>query len=166
MKPKHQRLVLALLALAAVGGASGLALSALKDQAAFFYAPGDVVGKPLPFNTEPAKRGTPAGVLGYPGGGGFRADRAAILDVFTAIGRNIYNQGRTARDVYSIQANVVPGNSGGPLVNAQGDVIGVIFATSTTYNNVGYALSLQRVTDEVASARTTNQPVGTGSCAE
>lgn len=48
MKPKHQRLVLGLLALAAIGGASGLALSALKDQAAFFYAPGDMKGKPLP----------------------------------------------------------------------------------------------------------------------
>ncbi len=50
MKPKHQRLVLGLLALAAVGGASGLALSALKDQAAFFYAPGDVAGRPLPLD--------------------------------------------------------------------------------------------------------------------
>ncbi|WP_448661059.1 cytochrome c maturation protein CcmE [Sphingomonas sp. CJ20] len=48
MKAKHQRLVLGLLALAAIGGASGLALSALQDQAAFFYAPGDVQGKPLP----------------------------------------------------------------------------------------------------------------------
>ncbi len=48
MKAKHQRLVLGLLALGAVGGASALALSALKDQAAFFYAPGDLIGKPLP----------------------------------------------------------------------------------------------------------------------
>ncbi|NIJ20512.1 cytochrome c-type biogenesis protein CcmE [Sphingomonas naasensis] len=48
MKPKHQRLVLGLLALGAVLGASGLALSALRDEAAFFYAPGDVAGKPLP----------------------------------------------------------------------------------------------------------------------
>jgi cytochrome c-type biogenesis protein CcmE len=48
MKPKHQRLVLGLLALAAIGGASALALSALQDQAAFFYAPGDVVGKGVP----------------------------------------------------------------------------------------------------------------------
>lgn len=48
MKPKHQRLVLGLLAVAAIGGASALALSALQDQAAFFYAPGDVAGKPLP----------------------------------------------------------------------------------------------------------------------
>ena len=50
MKPKHQRLVLGLLALAAVGGASALALSALQDQAAFFYAPGDVAGKAPPLD--------------------------------------------------------------------------------------------------------------------
>ncbi len=48
MKAKHQRLTLALLAVAAVIGAALLALSALKDQAAFFYAPGDVKKAELP----------------------------------------------------------------------------------------------------------------------
>lgn len=48
MKAKHQRLVLGLLALGAIGGASALALSALKDQAAFFYAPGDVAAGGAP----------------------------------------------------------------------------------------------------------------------
>ena len=43
MKPKNQRLTLALLALVAVIGAGLLALTALKDQAAYFYTPGDVV---------------------------------------------------------------------------------------------------------------------------
>lgn len=42
MKAKHQRLTLALLALAAMLGAVLLAMSALKDQAAYFYAPADV----------------------------------------------------------------------------------------------------------------------------
>jgi len=50
MKPKHQRLVLGLLAVGAVLGASALAMSALRDQAAFFYAPADVRGKPLPLD--------------------------------------------------------------------------------------------------------------------
>ncbi len=48
MKAKHQRLTLVLLAVGAVGGASLLALSSLKDQAAFFYAPGDVKKDGLP----------------------------------------------------------------------------------------------------------------------
>lgn len=48
MKPRHQRLTLALLALAAVVAAGVLALSALKDQAAFFYAPSDVKRDGLP----------------------------------------------------------------------------------------------------------------------
>ena len=48
MKAKHQRLTLALVALVAVVGAGILALSALKDQAAFFYAPGDVKKTGLP----------------------------------------------------------------------------------------------------------------------
>jgi cytochrome c-type biogenesis protein CcmE len=48
MKPKHQRLTFALLALGAVVVAGLLALSALKDQAAFFYAPSDVRRDGLP----------------------------------------------------------------------------------------------------------------------
>ena len=41
MKAKNQRLILALLALAAIVGAALLAMSALKDQAAYFYTPSD-----------------------------------------------------------------------------------------------------------------------------
>ena len=48
MKAKHQRLTLALLAVAAVIAAALLALSALQDQAAFFYAPSDVKKSGLP----------------------------------------------------------------------------------------------------------------------
>ncbi len=48
MKAKHQRLTLALLALAAIVAAGLLALSALQDQAAFFYAPSDVRKDGLP----------------------------------------------------------------------------------------------------------------------
>jgi cytochrome c-type biogenesis protein CcmE len=42
VKPKSQRLTLLLLAAAAVLGAVLLAMSALRDQAAYFYTPGDL----------------------------------------------------------------------------------------------------------------------------
>ncbi|MFC3441190.1 cytochrome c maturation protein CcmE [Sphingobium rhizovicinum] len=51
MKAKHQRLFLALAALVAIIGAGLLAVSALKDEAAYFYAPNDVKTK----GVEPGK---------------------------------------------------------------------------------------------------------------
>ena len=51
MKAKHQRLVLAVTALVALIGAGLLAASALKDEAAYFYAPYDVKTK----GVEPGK---------------------------------------------------------------------------------------------------------------
>ena len=50
MKPKNQRLVLLVLAVVAVLGAVLLAMSALRSQAAFFYAPGDVAARGLPLD--------------------------------------------------------------------------------------------------------------------
>ncbi len=48
MKAKNQRLTLLVIAIAAVLGAVLLAMSALKDQAAYFYAPGDLAREELP----------------------------------------------------------------------------------------------------------------------
>lgn len=48
MTRKNQRLTLALLALGAVAAAALLALSALRDQASFFYSPSDVRADGLP----------------------------------------------------------------------------------------------------------------------
>ena len=50
MKAKNQRLTLLVLAIAAVLAAVVLAMSALKDQAAYFYAPADVARKGLPLD--------------------------------------------------------------------------------------------------------------------
>jgi len=50
VKRKNQRLVLLLLAIGAMLGAILLAMSAVRDRAAFFYAPGDVAAKGLPLD--------------------------------------------------------------------------------------------------------------------
>ena len=111
-------------------------------------------------------RGTKAAVLGYPGGGPLTAGGAQIIDEFTARGRDIYGNGLTEREVYSLAAKVIPGNSGGPVIMADGSVIGVIFAQSTTYDSVGYALSTPQLTSAISQAQAQDRAVSTGNCAD
>jgi len=123
-------------------------------------------GKPLTIDTNDQPFNTPGVVLGYPGGGDFNAQAAAVIDHFSAYGRNIYRQGNTVRDVYSLHAHIIPGNSGGPLIGKDGQVLGIVFATSTTYNNVGYALTGHQVAGELATAERSTTVYSTGSCSE
>ncbi len=109
---------------------------------------------------------TPGAVLGYPGGGSFTAVAASIISQLSATGQNIYGNGNITRSIYEINAQVIPGNSGGPLININGKVIGVVFAQSTTYAHVGYALTTNKVIPQLTQAENNNQDVSTGSCAE
>jgi S1-C subfamily serine protease len=124
-----------------------------------------LTGSPLAISDSTAANNTPSVVLGFPGGGNFSASPALVLSSFTATGRNIYDQGDTNRSIYEIKAKVIPGNSGGPLVNAKGTVIGIVFAESTAYNNVGYALTMQQPLNEIHQAIKRDKTVSTGACA-
>jgi S1-C subfamily serine protease len=109
-------------------------------------------------------RGTPGAVLGYPGGGGLTAGAGAVRRELTAVGRDIYGESTVERQVYEMQASVRPGNSGGPFVDIEGDVIGVVFAASTTDPHVGYALTSPEVIPEVNESEGRTQPTSTGDC--
>lgn len=126
----------------------------------------NLAGKPLILSGAHLSQNTAAAVLGYPGGGAFTANPASVLDEFTATGRNIYGKGATKRDVYEIAANVIPGNSGGPLVTADGTVVGVVFAESTAYNNVGYSLAMNPVISAINQAAARGTTASTGTCAK
>jgi S1-C subfamily serine protease len=125
-----------------------------------------LAGKPLPIDLGNINAGTPGAVVGYPGGGSFNASPAAVMEEFDAIGQNIYGTQKTERDVYEIQADVIPGNSGGPLIEENGSVMGVVFAESTTYSHVGYALAMEKVSTEINQAANSNTQVSTRQCAE
>ncbi len=118
----------------------------------------------LPLDPDKATRGAQAAVLGYPGGGPFTVVPAGVMAEFEAQGRDIYGLGLTVRDVYEIQAVVRPGNSGGPLVEPDGQVIGVVFSRSTTNGDIGYALASPGVLSRVLRAEDRTAPVGTGPC--
>jgi S1-C subfamily serine protease len=66
--------------------------------------------------------------------------------------------------VYSLKGAVQPGNSGGPLVDKDGEVIGMIFAESTVYDTVGYALQMDSVIHKFNAAKDRIAAVDTGSC--
>lgn len=119
----------------------------------------------LSVSTQTTYRDTQAVVLGYPGGGPLTYGPAGVMATFNATGRDIYGQGLTTRLVYEIEAIVRPGNSGGPLLNLNGQVIGVVFSRSTTNPNVGFALASPAVDQEILSGENSTQGVSTGACA-
>ena len=118
----------------------------------------------LTLDASTAPSGTQAAVVGYPEDGPLSVAPAAVAAQLTAQGRNIYNEGTVTREVYQIDANVQPGNSGGPLVDASGQVIGVVFSRSTAYSDVGYALASPGVRARVLPAAARTAPVTTGAC--
>jgi S1-C subfamily serine protease len=122
------------------------------------------LGPVLPISTTLADRGTQAALLGYPENGGLTIDPAGVTAEITAIGKDIYNNGTVTRGVYALAANVLPGNSGGPLVGPGGQVIGVVFSRSTVYSDVGYALTSPGVLSRVQAAEAHHGAVSTGPC--
>jgi S1-C subfamily serine protease len=122
------------------------------------------LGPVLHIDPDLVARGTQAAILGYPEDGPLTVDPAGVTQEITATGRDIYNSGQVTRGVYALDANVRPGNSGGPLMAAGGEVIGVVFSRSTEYSTVGYALTSPGVLARVQLADSRTQPVGTGQC--
>ncbi len=104
---------------------------------------------PLVFAT--ATRGTVAAVIGYPGGGPERIVSAVVDGELKAQGYDIFNRNPATREVLVVEGDVQPGNSGGPLVNAKGAVLGVVFARSLSQPGAGFALAPAEFAPDLAS---------------
>lgn len=76
----------------------------------------------LPLAATDAVPGDLVRALGFPLGGRFRATQGRVIDI--ADGAEYEKTGRVLRSSVAIR----PGNSGGPLINASGRVVGVVFA--------------------------------------
>lgn len=124
------------------------------------------LGPPLTVDPDEVGRGTQGAVLGYPENGPLVVGPAGVAASLTAEGRDIYNQGSVVRKVYQLDADVQPGNSGGPLIATDGQVIGVVFSRSTVSADVGYALASPGVLSRVEQAEDRVAAVGTGACTQ
>ncbi len=121
-------------------------------------------GPVLALATESLDRGATGAVLGYPAGGPLDARRAAVRRTIEAVGRDIYGRGQVDRLVLELQVEVRPGNSGGPFVLSDGRVGGVVFAASSSDEDVGYAIASREVEDAVGDALVAVGEASTGPC--
>jgi S1-C subfamily serine protease len=118
---------------------------------------------PLAFANTPAAQGTQAIVMGYPGGGGFVATPARVRELIELSGPDIYRNATVNREVYTIRASVEQGNSGGPLIDLNGQVLGVVFGAAVDDNDTGFVLTAKEVSAQLAHIGDT-APVATGQC--
>jgi S1-C subfamily serine protease len=123
----------------------------------------DLPAEPLRFAEKSAAPGTDALVLGFPGGGDFAATPARIRETIELNGPDIYRSTTVVRKVYTIRGVVKQGNSGGPLINRGGEVLGVVFGAAVDDNDTGFVLTADEVSRQMARVGSTER-VPTGSC--
>jgi S1-C subfamily serine protease len=122
-------------------------------------------GHILHMTTRDAHRNDTGAAIGYPGGGARTISPARFRAKTRAVGHDIYNRKVVSRDVYVLSAMVRQGNSGGPLVDDDGIVRGMIFAASADNPNEAYALSSDEISEAYGTARARTRAVATGECA-
>lgn len=116
-----------------------------------------------PLSIAPApQEGASGAILGYPEDGPFDVRAARIGRTQRVISQNAYGEGPVTRLLTPLRGLVRPGNSGGPVVGADGRVLSTVFA-STTGGGVsgGYGVANATVARVLRGA---GEPVGTGRC--
>jgi S1-C subfamily serine protease len=118
---------------------------------------------PLPVAA--ARPGEAAAVIGFPQNGPLDIEPARTGTTERVVSTDAYDNGPVERIVTSFRVYVRPGNSGGPAVNADGQVISTIFASRTDSNNSGYGVPSRIVQRHLHGAASRTTPVSTGGCA-
>jgi S1-C subfamily serine protease len=114
----------------------------------------------LPIAPDP-RPGTAAAVLGYPENGPYASAPARLGETQDTISEDSYGRGPIHRQIASLRGDVRSGNSGGPLVDDRGRVLGTVFAATTTGPPGGFAVPNSVVEEAL---RQTSDPVDTGPC--
>ncbi len=129
---------------------------------AVLYVPG-LRAAPLGF-AGPAPLGASAIVAGYPLDENFTVVPARVGDDQLAQAPDIYQAREVTRQIYSIRADVRAGNSGGPLLNPNGTVDGVVFAAAVGVKDTGYALTASEVRSDASRGATATSATSTQAC--
>jgi S1-C subfamily serine protease len=113
---------------------------------------------PISDSREP---GADAAVLGYPENGPYAVAPARLGETRPTVSEDSYGSGPVDRTITALRGSVRSGNSGGPLVDGGGRVVGTVFAATTSGPPGGFAIPAEDVRDALAQA---SAGVSTGPC--
>jgi S1-C subfamily serine protease len=121
------------------------------------------VGSALPTLPISAKRreGEDGAVLGYPENGPYSLAPARIGETRETVSEDSYGNGPVERTIVAMSGSVRSGNSGGPLVDSRGAVVGTVFAATTSGPRGGFAIPAEQVREAL---KATAEGVDTGPC--
>jgi S1-C subfamily serine protease len=122
----------------------------------------DGLGAPALPLAPTAPPGTAGAILGYPENGPFDARSGRVGETQETITDDAYGRGPVRRLITSLRGLVREGNSGGPVVDANGRVLTTVFAATVGGPQGGYGVPDPIVRSALADARGT---VSTGPCA-
>jgi S1-C subfamily serine protease len=125
----------------------------------------DLDAPTLAFRPQPAQVGEDAIILGYPLDGPFTASAAKVRQEITLNGPDIYDENTVSRNVYTVRAVVRSGNSGGPMIDRDGQVVGVVFGAALDDSETGFVLTNEQVAASVNPQAQLGAEVDTGACA-
>jgi S1-C subfamily serine protease len=139
------------------------------DATAVYYQPEDDLAllrvdarlPALPISSSRAV-GAAAVVLGYPENGPYTVTPARIGETRDTISEDSYGRGPIERTITALGGDVRSGNSGGPLLDGQGKVVGVVFAATTSGPAGGFAVPAEEVREAIHHASA--GAVDTGPC--
>lgn len=124
----------------------------------------DLTADAMSFARADAASGNDVIALGYPLDGPYTASPGRIRERIHLRGPDIYDASTVVRDVYTVRGKVQSGNSGGPLIDPAGRVVGVVFGAAVDDPETGFVLTADEVSDEVAAAPRLTESVDTGNC--
>jgi S1-C subfamily serine protease len=139
------------------------------DATAVHYDPGNDLAllrvsglddTPLSFASA-VESGTPGAVVGYPENGPLTITPARVGATGPVITQDSYGRGPVTRQLTALRGEVHSGNSGGPLIDGDGEVMGTVFAATTQGKPGGYAVPNSVVASALSDS---TGAVSTGPC--